>query len=62
MLGAMAREFFAASPLLLFPVAALVLFLMAFTMATWRALRQPRAELEPIARLPLCEDAGEVRP
>ena len=62
MLGAMAREFFAASPLLLFPVAALFLFLAAFALATWRALRQPRAELEPIARLPLGDDHPEVQP
>jgi cbb3-type cytochrome oxidase subunit 3 len=61
MLGAMAREFFAASPLLLFPVLALFLFLLAFTVATWRALRQPRAELDPIARLPLTDDAEEGR-
>jgi HAMP domain-containing protein len=61
MLGAMARDFFAASPLLLFPVAALVLFLAAFILALWRVLRQPRAELDPIARLPLADDAQEVR-
>jgi hypothetical protein len=62
MLGAMARDFFAASPLLVFPVAALLLFLVAFALATWRALRRPRAELDPIARLPLDDDGVEVKP
>jgi len=63
MLGAMAREFFAASPLLLFPVAAMFLFLLAFTAATWRALRQPRSELEPLSRLPLADETPkEVQP
>jgi len=61
MLGAMAREFFAASPVLLFAVAALILFLAAFALAAWRALGRPRAELDPIARLPLGEDGTEVR-
>jgi hypothetical protein len=60
MLGAMAREFFAASPLMVFPVAALVLFLLAFATAAWRALCRPAAELEPIARLPLAEGEEEV--
>ena len=56
MLGAMARDFFAASPLMVFPVAAMFLFLAAFAVATWRALRLRRAELDPIARLPLADD------
>jgi hypothetical protein len=59
MIGAMARDFFAASPMLVYPVAALILFLLAFALATWRALRRPRAELEPIARLPLADVVEE---
>lgn len=62
MLGAMAREFFASSPLLALPVIALCLFLAAFTLITWRALRRKPAELEPIARLPLDDDPTETRP
>jgi hypothetical protein len=56
MLSALASEFFAASPLMMLPVMALLLFLGVFTMATWRALRRKPAELEPIARLPLGDD------
>lgn len=56
MMSALASEFFAASPLLALPVAALLLFLAAFTVVTWRALRTAPAELEPIARLPLGDD------
>lgn len=59
MLGAMAREFFAASPLLVYPVAALILFLAAFAMAVWRALRRPAAELRSIAALPLSDGGDE---
>ena len=53
MLSVLASDFFAASPLLVLPVMALVLFLGAFTAVTWRAMRKKPAELEPIARLPL---------
>ena len=55
-MSAMAREFFAASPVLVYPIAALVLFLAAFALATWRALRQPRGEIESAARMPLDDE------
>lgn len=61
MLSALASDFFAASPLLLLPVIALLLFLAAFTAVTWRALRKKPAELENIARLPLGDDDRENR-
>lgn len=57
-MSAMAREFFAASPVLLYPVVALILFIAAFGFATWRAVRQPRGELESAARLPLDDEEG----
>ena len=57
MLGAMAREFFAASPLLVFPVAAMFLFLATFSLVTWRVMRRPLAEMESMARLPLGQRA-----
>lgn len=59
-MSAMARDFFAASPVLAYPIAALGLFLAAFALVTWRALRQPRGEVESAARLPL--DDEEVKP
>jgi cbb3-type cytochrome oxidase subunit 3 len=61
MLSALASDFFAASPLLVLPVIALILFLAAFTAVTWRALRKKPAELEPIARLPLDDDRENDR-
>jgi hypothetical protein len=64
MLSALASDFFAASPLMVLPILALLLFLCVFTMATWRALRRKPAELEPLARLPLGDDdpMTETRP
>jgi hypothetical protein len=64
MLSALASEFFAASPLMMLPVLALLLFLCVFTVASWRAMRRKPAELEPIARLPLGDDdqTTETRP
>ena len=62
MLSLMAQDFFAKSPVLLFPVLALFLFLIAFAVITWRALRQDRSELDRLARLPLADDAGTTDP
>ena len=59
MLSLMAEEFFAQSPMLLFPALALVLFLIAFCAVTWRTLRQDRSELDRLAQLPLADDAGD---
>lgn len=60
MLGAMAREFFEASPVLAFPVAAMFLFLATFSLVTWRVMRRPSAEMESMARLPLGERAAST--
>ena len=64
MLSALASEFFAASPLMVLPVLALLLFVCVFTAATWRTVRRKPSELEPIARLPLGDDdiMTETRP
>jgi hypothetical protein len=64
MLSALASDFFAASPLMVLPVLALLLFLCVFTAATWRAVRRKPAELEPLARLPLADEdqMTETRP
>ena len=59
MLSFMAGDFFASSQVLFLPIAGLVLFVLAFTLATVRVMRRPRAELEPIANLPLEQDRRE---
>lgn len=56
MLSAMAKQFFSQSPVLLFPVLGLVLFLLVFTFVTWRAMRMESSEIEPLAQLPLDSD------
>ena len=53
MLGYMASEFFATSPVLLLPVIALALFGLAFTILTLRALMRPREVIAALAALPL---------
>jgi hypothetical protein len=58
MLGYMASEFFASSPVLLLPIIALGLFVVAFTVLTVRTMRRPRAEIDALAALPL--DGEEI--
>lgn len=53
MLSLMAKNFFADSPVLFFPVCALVLFVVAFSALTLRALRKPAEDLDAMAQLPL---------
>jgi len=60
MLSVMAREFFASSPLMVFPVAALLLFLVAFSFLTFRALTRPRSEIEALANLPMDDNETPV--
>jgi len=60
MLGLMAKDFFTQSPVLLFPIAALIVFTVAFTALTIRTLRQDKSELDEIARAPLADDMPKV--
>ena len=46
------------SPLLLYPLAGLIIFMTIFAAAVIRAFRQPRAEREARARLPLDDGEG----
>ena len=55
----MAREFFGQSPLLLLPIAALLLFALVFVAIAFRAVRMDRGEVDERARLAL-EGEGEV--
>ena len=60
MLGYMASEFFASSPVLWLPVIALGLFLLAFTILTIRAMRKPKSEIDRLAALPLEPEESQV--
>ncbi len=57
---AIASDFFAASPVLMLPVIALVLFLLVFVGACVRAYRLPAAEANRRAQLPLTKDDHHV--
>jgi hypothetical protein len=52
----LASDFFARSPMLLFPVAGLFLFMTAFAVVSARALLRKRDHLDRMARLPLEDD------
>ena len=52
----MAVEFFAASPVLVFPLVALALFLLVFLGACVAAYRIPEGEVSRRARLPLSNE------
>ena len=58
MLSLMAKEFFAESPVMMFPIAGLFLFLITFTVLSVKALRRPKDQIEALANLPLESDTG----
>lgn len=53
MMRLMSSEFFARSPVLIFPVLALGLFFVVFVLISLRALLTQREEMDAAARLPL---------
>jgi len=61
MMSELAREFFATSPFLTYPVLALVVFLIVFGAIFVRALRQKPEELDALARIPLADDVPVTR-
>jgi hypothetical protein len=52
----LASDFFARSPVLLYPVVGLVLFMTVFATVSARALLRRREELDRLSRLPLDDD------
>lgn len=56
MLGWFASDFFARSPMLIYPVIALGIFMTVFVSVSLRALFKPKTEIERLANLPLSED------
>ncbi len=59
MLSLMAKEFFAQSPVMIFPLVALFLFLAVFTVLSIRAFLRPKEAIEMMAKMPL-EGDGEA--
>ncbi len=52
-MSAIARQFFADSPVIVLPIVALLPFVTVFVLVTVRALRARRADIDALARLPL---------
>ena len=59
MLSQLAADYFARSPVLAYPIAALALFMIVFIAVSVRALSRQRSELDEMAALPL-QDSKEV--
>ncbi len=55
----MKQQLLAQSPLLVYPIIALFLFMAVFLLVTWSAYRKKAAAYDPIARLPLDDDGEE---
>jgi hypothetical protein len=60
MISWLASDFFAQSPVLALPVAALLLFMMLFTVMAVRALRLPADEVNSLANLPIASDTASI--
>ena len=52
-MSSIARQFFADSPVIFFPVLALILFITVFLLVTVRVLRARREDIDALARIPL---------
>lgn len=60
MLSELSADYFARSPVLAYPIAALGLFLLVFVGVSLRALLRGRDELDRMAELPLQDAQEEV--
>jgi cbb3-type cytochrome oxidase subunit 3 len=58
-MGAIAKQFFLASPVLDYPLIALATFMLVFVAITVRALMQERRGVDAAARLPLADAPRE---
>jgi hypothetical protein len=52
----MSKNFFSESPLLMFPIVALFIFMAVFTVVTIKVLRTDKDSLRVVAGLPLADD------
>ncbi len=55
----LSADYFARSPLLIYPLIALGLFFLVFVIISVRAMRTKRAELDRLAALPLFDSEPE---
>ena len=60
MLSQLSADYFARSPVLAFPIAALGLFLVVFIGVSLRALLRAQSDMQRMAELPLRESEQEV--
>lgn len=60
MLSQLTADYFARSPVLAFPIAALGIFLLVFIGVSVRAALRAQSEMERMAQLPLCDSEREV--
>ena len=56
MLSMMAGKLFADNPILIAPLVALCIFLVLFSVLTWKALRRSKATIAHLSQLPLEAD------
>lgn len=56
MISETAADFFARSPVLIFPVIALAIFVAVFTVVSIRAFMRSTSELDALSQLPLEDD------
>jgi hypothetical protein len=61
MLSQLSADYFARSPVLAYPIAALGLFLLVFIAASLRALLRARSDMDQMAQLPLLDAEREVK-
>lgn len=59
MISWFAGDFFARSPVLLFPLVALALFVSVFMLVSLRALLWKKEDLEALSMLPLEDDSNQ---
>lgn len=60
MLGWLASDFFARSPVLAYPLFALLVFFVVFMAASIRAALTKRVEIEHLSRLPFSDEASDA--
>lgn len=61
MMRLLTEDFFAQSPVLAYPVLAMVLFLAVFMLVSARALTARRESLDELAKLPLGDTDGSAQ-
>jgi hypothetical protein len=60
MLSQLSADYFARSPVLAYPIAALGLFLLVFIAVSLRAVLRTRSDMDRMAQLPLLDAEPEV--